>query len=112
MKLRGVPVVAVLLIGQLSLTTSSLKARSAPPKQTRKPLPADVIDINRASAEDFEKLPGVGAELARRIVEYREKSGPFKRVEDLLVIRGIGPKKWKGIRPYVRVGAAARKSPS
>ncbi len=61
------------------------------------------IDINRASAEDFENLPGIGPELARRIVVYRKKHGPFRRVEDLLVIRGIGYKKWRTLRPYLRV---------
>lgn len=73
--------------------------------ETKKPaeLPHAAIDINQASAEDFEKLPGIGPELARRIVAYRDKHGPFRRVEDLLVIRGIGPRKWKTIRPYLRV---------
>lgn len=61
------------------------------------------IDINRASAEDFIHLPGVGPELARRIVAYRVKHGVFRRVEDLLIIRGIGPKKWRVLRPYLRV---------
>jgi competence protein ComEA len=63
------------------------------------------IDINRASEEDFARLPGIGPELARRIVAFRDKHGPFRRVEDLLVIRGIGHKKWRKIRPYLRVGS-------
>lgn len=63
-----------------------------------------VLDINRASAQDFEKLPGIGPELARRIVTYRQKHGPFRRVEDLIAIRGIGLKKWRMIRPYLTVG--------
>ncbi len=65
---------------------------------------AAIIDINQASAEDLQKLPGIGPELARRIIAYRQKHGPFRRVEDLLVIRGIGAKKWKAIRKYLRVG--------
>ena len=64
---------------------------------------AIVLDINLASAKDFEKLPGIGPELARRIITYRDKHGPFRRVEDLLAIRGMGPKKWRAIRPYLRV---------
>jgi competence ComEA-like helix-hairpin-helix protein len=71
--------------------------------------PAVVLDINRASADDFATLPGIGPKLAGQIVAYREKHGPFRRVEDLLVIRGIGPKKWKAIRPHLRVGAGAGK---
>ncbi|HEV2350051.1 MAG TPA: helix-hairpin-helix domain-containing protein [Terriglobia bacterium] len=61
------------------------------------------IDINRATAKDFAKLPGVGPELARRIVDYRSKHGTFHRVEDLLAIRGIGPRKWRALKPYLRV---------
>ncbi len=67
------------------------------------------IDINRASVEEFTKLPGVGPALARRIVAFREKHGPFRRVEDLLAIRGIGHKKWKAMRVYLRVGDAPAK---
>jgi competence ComEA-like helix-hairpin-helix protein len=76
------------------------------PKETRRTAeaPATAIDINRATVEDFSKLPGIGPKLAQRIVAFREKHGPFRRVEDLLAIRGIGHKKWKKIRPYLRVG--------
>jgi competence ComEA-like helix-hairpin-helix protein len=75
-------------------------AKKNDPKVTR----ATILDINRASAEDFEKLPGIGSELARRIVAFREKHGPFHRVEDLLAVEGIGPKKWRAIRPYLTAG--------
>jgi competence protein ComEA len=71
--------------------------------------PSFVIDINQATAEDFQKLPGIGPALAGRIVAYRKKHGPFRRVEDLLVVRGIGHKKWKAIRPYLKVGGEAGK---
>jgi competence protein ComEA len=64
---------------------------------------AEAIDINKATAIDLQKLPGIGPTLAKQIVSYREKHGPFRRVEDLMVIRGIGFKKWKAIRPLVRV---------
>jgi competence protein ComEA len=66
--------------------------------------PAAAIDINKATANDFQKLPGIGPSLAKEIVAYREKHGPFRRIEDLMVIKGIGFKKWKEIRPFVRVG--------
>jgi competence protein ComEA len=67
---------------------------------------AVVLDINQASADDFATLPGIGPKLAGQIVAHRDKHGPFRRVEDLLIIRGIGPKKWKAIRPHLRVGPA------
>jgi competence protein ComEA len=67
-------------------------------------LPAMAIDINKATVNDLQKLPGIGPGLAKQIVAYREKNGPFRRVEDLMAIKGIGFKKWKAIRPLVRVG--------
>ena len=79
------------------------------PPRKLKQTPVTVLDINQASAEDFAALPGVGPKLAGQIVAYREKHGPFRRVEDLLAIRGIGPKKWKAIRPYLRVGTGPSK---
>ena len=78
---------------------------SAPQSQGKVAKPQAVaIDINKATANDLQKLPGIGPSLAKQILAYREKHGPFRRVEDLMAIRGIGFKKWKQIRPDVRVG--------
>ncbi len=62
------------------------------------------MDINQASAEDLESLPGIGPSLARAIVAYREQHGPFERIEDLLEVKGIGPATLKRIRYLVLVG--------
>ena len=64
--------------------------------------PAQPIDLNTATMEQLESLPGVGPATARAIVKFREKSGPFRRVEDLLAIKGITKKKLEAIRPYVK----------
>jgi competence protein ComEA len=77
--------------------------------KNRKSPEITAIDINHASAEEFEKLPGIGPELAKRIVRYREKHGPFRRIEDLMAVRGMGPKKWRAIRPYLRVDGERQK---
>jgi competence ComEA-like helix-hairpin-helix protein len=69
-----------------------------------------LIDVNQASAEEFARLPGIGPKLAERIVSFRKKHGPFRREEDLLAIEGIGYGKWKGIRPYLKLGAAKDES--
>jgi competence protein ComEA len=66
---------------------------------------ADLLDLNRANADDFEALPGVGQALATRIVEYREANGPFSGVDDLKQVKGIGPALFAKIAPLVRVGA-------
>jgi competence ComEA-like helix-hairpin-helix protein len=62
------------------------------------------LDLNAAGEEELAKLPGIGPELARRIVAFRRKHGPFRRVEDLLAIRGLGHKKWREIRSRLVVG--------
>jgi comEA protein len=62
------------------------------------------VNLNRATASDLEKLPGIGPTLAARIVAWRETHGPFKSLEDLLAIPGIGPKILEGLRDKVSVG--------
>lgn len=65
---------------------------------------AGPLDLNRASAEELEKLPGIGPVLAQRIVEWRETHGPFQKVEDLLQVPGIGPNTLARIKDLVSVG--------
>lgn len=59
------------------------------------------LDLNRATAGDLEALPGIGPALAKRILEYRQSHGPFKKLEDLEQVSGIGPKKLALIKPYL-----------
>jgi competence ComEA-like helix-hairpin-helix protein len=88
----------------------------------KKKAPDHPIDLNAANEKELEELPGVGPTTAKAIIDFREKSGRFKRVEDLLVIRGISEAKLKKMRPYLVVGpepkspapqpsAAAKSSP-
>ena len=50
------------------------------------------INLNKATAAELSQLKGIGMKYAERIVEFRDKNGPFKQVEDLLKVQGIGPK--------------------
>ena len=59
------------------------------------------LNLNTATTKQLESLPGIGPALAKRIVEFREKKGGFKRVEELLAIPGISEKKWKTLRDYL-----------
>ena len=61
------------------------------------------IDLNAASAEDLDKLPGVGPSLADAIVEYRRRHGPFQSIDQLLDVPGIGDAKLASIRSKVRI---------
>ncbi len=72
--------------------TASSRPRKAPklsvPQEVTPPVP---VDVNRATPEELERLPRVGPALAKRIVEWRERHGPFQGAEDLRHVRGIGP---------------------
>lgn len=61
------------------------------------------VDINRATAAELTAVPGIGKVLAQRIVEFREKNGPFRRVEDLLKVKGIGEKSFEKFRAHIKV---------
>jgi competence protein ComEA len=60
------------------------------------------FDLNGASVEQLEELPGVGPVLAQRIATYRDDHGPFETVEDLLDVPGIGESKLAAIRDFVK----------
>jgi competence protein ComEA len=61
------------------------------------------LDVNRASQEDFERLPGIGPVLAGRIVEYRAARGGFQDIEELRRVKGVGEKTFERIRAFVAV---------
>lgn len=63
------------------------------------------VDLNSASVEIIETLPAVGPKLAQEIVRYREERGGFRKVEDLLGVKGIGPKKLSQLEPYLMFGS-------
>lgn len=62
------------------------------------------ININSASAEDLAILPGIGSELAGRIIAYREAEGQFLSVDELINVEGIGKNKLEDIKQYITVG--------
>ena len=64
-------------------------------------LMVDKIDINQADPAELTKLPGIGTSTAEKIAAYRDANGPFKSVEELLNVKGIGPNKLEKIKPLV-----------
>lgn len=74
-------------------------------QETRAATPSPSVNVNTATAAQFEALPGIGPSMAQRIVTYREKNGPFKKLEDLMNIQGVGEKSFLKLRPYLTIGA-------
>ena len=65
---------------------------------------ATVVNLNTATLSQIATLPGVGEKSAQRIVEYREKNGGFKKIEELMNVKGIGEKSFLKLKPLVSVG--------
>lgn len=76
--------------------------RPAPP--TRPPA-SPPVDLNRASVEELTRLPGVGSVLAARIVEVRERDGPFTSLDDLRRVRGLGRAKLEKLTAAITLGS-------
>jgi competence protein ComEA len=89
----------IVFLGTLPGTQSqSLIADTINRKSTR------LVDINHATVQELTTLPGIGKVTAQRIIEFREKNGPFHRPEELLIIRGISEKRLKQILPRIILG--------
>lgn len=61
------------------------------------------VDINSATIQQLQLLPGIGETIAQRILDYRTENGDFKSIEDLLQVNGIGQAKLEQMRPYIKV---------
>jgi comEA protein len=95
----------------LSLGSVVLLSSASPAFAKKTPAPHS-IDLNSATIKELEQLPGVGPTTAKAIVDFRTKTGRFRRVDDLLVIRGISESKLKKMRPYITIAPPPKKSPS
>ncbi len=65
-------------------------------------LPASAININTATVDDLERLPHIGRKTAEAIVEFRTANGRFRRVEHLMLIRGVSETRFAELRPILR----------
>lgn len=81
---------------------------SGPALAAGKAAPAGKVNLNTATVEQLESLPGVGAKLAARIVEHRQKAGAFRSTQELLNVRGIGEKNFTKIESMLTVGEGSK----
>jgi competence protein ComEA len=80
----------------LIMSLSGAQAQTNPPKGK--------VNINTATQADLESLPRIGPKVAQRIIDYRSQNGNFKKVEDLMKVKGIGEKIFAQIKDMITVG--------
>jgi competence protein ComEA len=86
----------------LLLGAATVAAQQLPTEATKTSVQA-AVNLNTATAAQLETLPGIGPALAARIIEHRQKNGPFKKIEELMNIKGIGEKAFLKLKPLVSV---------
>jgi competence protein ComEA len=91
----------VLAMGVATASAQQSSSRPAPAASAGAP-----VNLNSATVLQLEALPGIGKATAERIVEYREKNGGFKKIEELMNVRGIGEKSFLSLKPLITVAAA------
>lgn len=84
----------------LPVASDNVHTPGAVSQLDRSPL---VVNINRASVEELVQLPHIGPALAERIVAYREQHGPFRSLEAIKQVKGIGERTFAKIRPYLTI---------
>ena len=97
----GLVLVSMAAIGVWILVQTGLRQRMIEVDQVEPQYVQFQVDVNQAELPELIQLPGIGEVLASRIVESRQKDGPFADLDDLRRVRGIGPKTMEHLRPYL-----------
>jgi competence protein ComEA len=91
------------------LLASPLPVRAQEPKPDPVAKTTAALNLNTATLEQLEALPGIGRSTAQRILEHRQKNGGFKKIEDLMQVKGIGEKSFLKLKPMITVVSKADK---
>jgi len=102
--------IAVPHVGQkISRNRSGARVRHSRKKRSTQALPPAAIDLNAADAKTLEQLPGIGAQLAERLVAYRELNGPFRSIDELADVAGMTQRHIDALTPYVVLGDGSQR---
>jgi len=93
-------------IAAIALSAPALSAQSKAPAPKPAATAAAPVNLNTATAEQLATIPGVGPKMAERIIDYRQKNGGFKKIEDLMNVSGVGEKSFLKMKPLITVAAA------
>ena len=93
-------------VAVMSFAGTSAAQDKAKDKPARASAAAGTVNLNTATQAQLETLPGIGASAAKRIIEYRQKNGGFKKVEELMNVKGIGEKSFLKLKPHITVAAS------
>jgi competence ComEA-like helix-hairpin-helix protein len=99
-------------VTRVFLAIIALTLATVPLAPAKKKPPAHPININTATSADLQQIPGIGPSTAQKILDTRKSYGAFRSVDDLLAIKGIGPKKLEKMRKYLTVGRPPSKKQS
>ncbi len=107
--MRRFTFVMAILVAAL-VVASGAQAQTQPKKAPAKAAAtaASPVNLNTATPTQLETLPGIGPAAAKRIVDYREKNGAFKKIEELMNVKGIGEKSFLKLKPLITVGGASK----
>jgi len=100
-QILGALLVVTFLAGGLTMAAAG-KVHAATKADAQLSAPV-MVNINKAGAEELDKVRGIGPAMAQRIIEFREQNGPFKSVDDLVQVRGIGGSKLQKIKDQITV---------
>jgi competence protein ComEA len=94
---------SALVVTLLSISAVSASAQRATKPPVTAPSPVEIVNLNLATAAQIASLPGIGPKTAELIVQYRQKNGPFKKIEEIMNVRGVGEKSFLRIKDRLTV---------